>query len=168
MYCSEFNNNQAPNFVTIFLGCNDVFHHDDRDIESAIDTMFKHYDTLLNMIRNYSKNTVIGVILPIPPAASQDAFGANYKCEQTRWQYKRNQHRLLERMLERYGNGKDKNIIFVPAFFNIDPVNGFPKDSATGRMNNGVHPAQSGYYQIGDSIYCWLNAQLALKPSQKN
>lgn len=28
------------------------------------------------------------------------------------------------------------------------------------RLSNGVHPASSGYDQIGDSVYSWLVAQL--------
>ena len=29
------------------------------------------------------------------------------------------------------------------------------------RLNNGVHPAAEGYRQIGDTLYCWLKAQLS-------
>ena len=29
------------------------------------------------------------------------------------------------------------------------------------RQSNGVHPATAGYYQIGDSIFCWLQTMLA-------
>jgi hypothetical protein len=26
------------------------------------------------------------------------------------------------------------------------------------RANNGVHPAKAGYYQMGDTLYCWIKA----------
>ena len=28
------------------------------------------------------------------------------------------------------------------------------------RLHNGVHPSKEGYFQIGDSIYCWIKACL--------
>jgi hypothetical protein len=26
------------------------------------------------------------------------------------------------------------------------------------RLNNGVHPASTGYHQIGDTVYAWLKS----------
>ena len=100
-----------------------------------------------------------------PPAASQDAFGANYTTGQTRWQYKRNQHRLVERMLEHYGSRDAEHIHLVPTHVNLDCVHNYPTESVNFnadnelrgvRQNNGVHPALSGYDQIGDSVFAWL------------
>ena len=106
--------------------------------------------------------------LPVPPAATQDAFGANYAAGQTRWQYKRNQHRLIERMLEKYGSHKVAGVEVVPMHLNLDCAHNYPAESvlpsahATDkvfRQNNGVHPSAAGYHQIGDSLYAWLMAQ---------
>lgn len=52
------------------------------------------------MVRKVDAKTRIGLVPFVPPAGSQDAFGANYGCMQTRWQYKRNQHRVVERLIE--------------------------------------------------------------------
>jgi lysophospholipase L1-like esterase len=174
-YCREFNDGKAPDFVTILLGCNDTFSATDDTIEERIDRMFRHYETLLKMIRDNGPGTQIGCLLLVPPAATQDAFGANYRSGQTRWQYKRNQHRVVERMLETFGGREAENIFLVPANVNLDCANNYPKrtspanahaDVETARLNNGVHPAASGYRQIGDSVYCWIKSRLAASGSK--
>lgn len=159
-YCKAFNGGKAPDFVTILLGCNDTFHGTPDDIEARIDNMFGHYETLLTMIHKFSPETKIGALLLVPAAATQNAFGANYASNQTRWQYKNNQQRVVERMMQTFGGREDQNVYLVPAQLNLDCVNHYPVD-AIGRQNNGVHPAPAGYQQIGDSIYAWLKSQLA-------
>ena len=168
-YCQELNDGRFPDYVTIFLGCNDIFRATDETIDASIDTMFAHYDTLLDMIANVDATIKIGLVLPVPPAGTQDAFGANYANSQTRWQYKRNEHRLVERMMQKYVGRQDKAIDLIPAYVNIDcmhnypavtvPVNGRSTQTRT-RLANGCHPAGAGYLQIGDSIYSWMKSTL--------
>lgn len=166
-YCNDANGGQLPDFVTIFLGCNDTFGATDETIESQIDDMFAHMDALIAMIHAASPGIRIGLLQPVPPTASQDAFGANYAAGQTRWQYRRNQHRVVERMEAHFA--ERPNVSFIPAYINLDCVHNFPSavqpvNARNGetvvRQNNGVHPAETGYRQIGDSIYCWLKHQL--------
>lgn len=166
-YCAEFYGGAPPDFVTLLLGCNDTFSATDETIEERIDTMFRHYETLLAMIRGHHPGTRIGAILPMPPAATQDAFGANYGSGQTRWQYRRNQHRMLERMLETLGGREAENLFLVPAWLNLDPWQGFPaatvpaharSGASVTRQSNGVHPSADGYRQIGDAVYAWLRS----------
>lgn len=168
-YCREFNASQSPNFVTIFLGCNDVFNSNDENITGNIDLMLSYYDTLIKMIHNSTRKTKIGLMLPVPPAATQDAFGANYKNGQTRWQYKRNQHTLAKRMIEKYENLESRNIFIVPTNLNLDCHNNYPgqlmkvnaqSERTILRQINGCHPNDSGYKQIGDSVYCWIKSGL--------
>ena len=172
-YCREFNSGPGPDFVTILLGCNDTFSATDDSIETRIDGVLTHYDTLIRMIHGVRKDTRIGALLLVPPAASQDAFGANYRCGQTRWQYRRNQHRVVERMTAHYGGREGEHIYLVPAHVNLDCVHNYPQRAAPWnartqtkgvRLANGVHPAREGYRQIGDTIYCWIKAQLAAAP----
>lgn len=169
-YLDANNAGQAPDFITILLGCNDTFAADEETIEERIDVMFGYLDTLIAAFRAAAPDTEIGVLTLVPPAASQDAFGQNYRCGQTRWQYRRNQHRVVEREYETYGDREDEGIFLVPAHMNLDTVWGFPRisvpanahaDTAVSRMSNGVHPATAGYYQIGDNIYCWMKSRLA-------
>jgi lysophospholipase L1-like esterase len=169
-YCREFNNGQAPDFVTIFLGPNDIFGGTRETAEERIDVMLEHYAGLVDMIHANDPATKIGCMLAVPPAGTQDAFGANYKANQTRWQYRHNQHRLVERMIEQFGGREDENIYIVPTVVNVDCVRNYPTATAPAnaateeqvtRLSNGVHPASTGYVQIGDTVYAWLKAELA-------
>lgn len=166
-YCQEVNGGAFPDVVTIFLGPNDIFSATDETLESVIDDMLAHYEMLVQMIRRAAPNTKIAAMLAVPPAASQDAFGANYASGQTRWQYKRNQHRLVERMLSAFAGRENEGVHLVPAYINLDCRRNYPTEpvraDAAGkpapRQNNGVHPSADGYRQIGDSLYAWLAAK---------
>lgn len=81
-------------------------------------------------------------------------------------QCRRNQHRLVEQMIEHYDTGKYRDVSVIPAHVNIDCENNFPavSEPAIGRsyakavrQSNGLHPVQEGgYQQIDDSFYGWL------------
>lgn len=166
-YCRDVNEGHFPDVVTIFLGPNDIFSFDDDTIEAGIDDMLKHLDLLVETIRKQSPSTKVAVLLPVPPAATQDAFGSNYASGQTRWQYKRNQHRLVERMLEKYAGRESDQVHVVPTYLGLDCVHNYPTESVPAnstnetkvtRQNNGVHPAASGYHQIGDMLFAWLKS----------
>jgi lysophospholipase L1-like esterase len=166
-YCDEYNDGHAPDVVTIFLGPNDIYNATEQTQEAAIDKMLRYYDGIVEMVHNHSPQTRIGVMLPVPPCATQDGFGANSYCGQTRWQYRRNQHRLVERMIEQYSDREEERISLVPVEINIDCARGYPVRTAPSsaassdtivRQNNAVHPATSGYNQIGDALYCWLKS----------
>lgn len=166
-YCHDVSNGKMPTHVTIFLGPNDVFSLNDETLEPGVDAILKHFDQLVVMIRTASPTTRIGIMLPVPPAATQDAFGANYASGQTRWQYKRNQHRLLEKMHAKYGGRESDQIDLISTYVNLDCDHNYPTEQvapnarATGsiaRLNNGVHPSGAGYSQIADSVYGWLKA----------
>jgi len=169
-YLDANNGGQAPDFITIMLGCNDTFSATEEDIEEKIDAMFAYADTLIAAMRVAAPDTEIALLTLVPPAASQDAFGTNYTCGQTRWQYVRNQHRVVEREYETYAGREAEGLFIVPTHVNLDTVWGFPRssvpanahaDATVSRMTNGVHPATAGYYQIGDSIYCWIKSRMA-------
>ncbi|OGV52312.1 MAG: hypothetical protein A2017_13440 [Lentisphaerae bacterium GWF2_44_16] len=180
-YIEDNNEGKAPDFVTVFLGCNDIFFAGEytqktQSPESiARNVIFKYSDKFIDEIRRTCPETQIGLILPVPPCATQDGF-VNYKCSQTRWQYRINQHTLTEEMIKKYGNREKENIFLVPAYLNIDCVNGFPSEGKEPnahaktkilRHSNGVHPAQSGYLQIADSIYAWLKYRLSCENKNK-
>lgn len=169
-YCNRYAGGKTPDFITIMLGTNDVFNLKEDNLDSGIDKILENADKLIAEFQKVGPDTRIGLALTAPPAATQDAFGSNYQCGQTRWQYRRNQHRLVERMIERYGSGKYRNVSLIPVYVNLDCKNNFPtvsepfnsRNSAkTVRQNNGVHPAQEGYLQIADSFYAWLKFKLS-------
>ena len=172
-YLDRNNEGAPPDFITILLGGNDNFTATETDIEARIDSMFGYLDRLIAAIRAAAPDAQIGVVPMTPPAASQDAFGANYGTSQTRWQYRRNQHRTTEREYETYGGLEAEGISLVPAFVSLDTVYGYPTvrvppnahaDVEVDRMSNGLHPNVAGYYQMGDAIYCWIKGLLASEP----
>jgi len=172
-YCRDVNEGRFPDVVSIFLGPNDIFSFDDETIDPGIDDILKHLDQLVTMLNDASPSTRVALMLPVPPAASQDAFGSNYASGQTRWQYRRNQHRLVERMLERYASPSlepttARRVHLVPTHIGLDSVHNYPTESVSAngttdikltRQSNGVHPATSGYHQIGDTLFAWLKGQ---------
>ena len=166
-YCKDVCEGRFPDAVTIFLGPNDIFSFNDETIAGGIETMLTHYDKLIEMVRLASPSTRLGLMLPVPPAGSQDAFGSNYASSQTRWQYRRNQHALVEAMMKRYGPRRDEGIQLIPTHTNLDCVHNYPSgveapnahsDQKVVRQNNGVHPSAAGYRQIGDTVFAWLNS----------
>jgi lysophospholipase L1-like esterase/predicted small lipoprotein YifL len=169
-YLKKYAKGKTPDFITIMLGTNDVFNAKEYNINDNIKKVLSFADKFIAELKKDAPNAQIGVALTVPPALSQDAFGSNYKCNQTRWQYRRNQFKLVEEMIKKYGNGKVKNVSLIPAFVGLDCENNFPMKrekinsqdaKVIMRHSNGVHPARSGYNQIGDVFYCWLKYKLS-------
>lgn len=171
-YCEENNGGQAPDIITLFLGCNDTFGASEATVDETVNRFLGYLQTLVKEFQRVRPDTMIGIISLVPPAASQDSSGAVVGCYQTRWQYRRNVHRVLERSRELFGGREAENIFLIPAYVNLDCVHNYPV--ATGpanarsevqitRQNNDVHPAASGYKQIADTLYCWLKGRLATK-----
>jgi lysophospholipase L1-like esterase len=156
-YFKDVCGNQTPDVVTFLLGINDCFHiqpDDPKVVDQTIDKALDNADKLLAAFHAASPKTVFTVGLTTPPNSREEGFVANYKGQYHRWGWKRIQHRLVERMLERLGNRQKDGIYLVPTELNLDPVDGYP-------VNNGVHPNPVGYAQIGVSFYAWLKAWLA-------
>jgi len=164
-YCREYNDGKAPDAVTILLGCNDVFGCSDDTIEAKAAESLENFAKIIEMVRAFGPKTQIGILLPVPPAGTQDAFAVNYGCGQTRWQYLRNQRYMLEQLTETYADREAEGIHLLAAFTALDTIHGFPTKTSPAnsrsqveatRLNNGVHPSESGYQQIGDVISAWL------------
>jgi lysophospholipase L1-like esterase len=172
-YYAEFNDGKAPDLVTIGLGINDVFTANDKTIDERVDGILGFFDVLVESIQKASPDTRIGLQMEAPPTTSQDGF-RNYigAGKQTRWQCRRNQHRLMERMVQHFGDRSDKHIYLVPNYLNLDadkqyptwspPINARSEETMT-RVNNGTHPSEAGYKQIGDTVYCWIANMRAAK-----
>lgn len=168
-YLEKYNKGIAPEFVTIMLGTNDIFNSDDDNFDSNLENIYKYMDRFLSALTEAAPDAKIGIALTPPPASSQDAFGANYGCGQTRWQFKRNQHNFVKALMDKFKNNSNKNISLIPVYINLDSENGFiftNEETFHGsgekitRECNGVHPSRLGYQQIGDSFTNWITYQL--------
>lgn len=160
-YFREFAENQPPDVITFLLGINDCFGASPDDMklmQAKIDEVLDNADKLLAEFRKAAPKAVFAVGLTTPPNAREEGFEANYKGKYHRWGWKRIQHRLVQRMLERLGGREKDGIHLVPTELNVDPVDGYPN-------NNGVHPNAVGYAQIGASFYSWMKAWMAETPA---
>lgn len=141
-----------PEVITFLLGINDCFAANPKDPESKITDVLANAEKLLAEFRKAAPKAKLAVGITTPPNSRQEAFTANYQDRYSRWNWKRIQHRLVQRMLTQLRGREKENIFIVPTELNLDPVDGYP-------ANNAVHPNPVGYGQIGTSFYCWIKAQ---------
>lgn len=156
-YFRESCGGQVPDVVTFLLGINDCFGaspDDEVAMLKHIDGVLDQADKLLAAFHAAAPKAVLAVGLTTPPNARESGFVANYQGKYHRWGWKRIQHRLVQRMLERLRGREKEGIVLVPTELNLDPVTGYPE-------NNGVHPNPVGYAQVGASFYAWMKSWLA-------
>ncbi len=157
----------TPDWVFIALGINDVFSQtSDVTAAAMADGAFTSLDVLIASIKAAGAGIKIGLMLPSPPSASEDSFGANYGTGQTRWRDKRNILIWARQLIAKYVGQESSQIYIVPSNVALDTVNNMsiagvaPINSRSTvtvtRQNNGVHPGTSGYQQIGDAIWAFL------------
>lgn len=158
-----------PDWFFINLGINDMFNYtSDSSLEAQIQRCVDYCDAMIASIKTASAAVKIGVCVTIPPNDSQDAFGKAYGCAQTRNRYKRNNLLWAHRVIAEYDNRESESIYLVPIHTNLDtvynmgletlPVNArnttVTYESPIG--NGGVHPVESGYWQIADVYTAFL------------
>lgn len=163
------NSFDGVDIVIINLGINDIFSYtDDELLKLKIRQMIENYNSLISSIKTYNTNVEIGLAVTIPPASSQDAFGYSYTNGQTRERYLINLHEWQKRMIEEFDLREDEKLYLVPIHTNLDTEYNFPTTTTTPNsrnatsitvQNNGVHPANSGYYQIADVMYYWIKSR---------
>ena len=161
-YFDEECNGERPDFVTFLLGINDCFGANPDDpaaVDARIDAMMVPAEKLIAAFREAAPDAELGICLTTPPNARESGFEANYKGRYHRWGWKRIQHRLVERQIARFTDQEKERLFVVPTQLNLDPTDGYP-------TNNGVHPNEFGYNQIGVSIYAWLKARLREQSSE--
>lgn len=158
-----------PDWFFINLGINDVFGAtNDGDLAASISNCVEYCDAMIESINEASPNTKIGICLTIPPNHSQDAFGKEYKCGQNRNRYKRNNTLWVNAVINKYDDREGEGIYLIPIHAVLDTVYnmGFETISVNARNtaityespigNGGVHPVESGYWQIADQYTAFL------------
>jgi len=155
-------------YVGIHLGINDIFGYtDDVSLNAEIINILNRFDTMINSIKTYNTNVKIGILVTISPSKNQDAFGKNYNSDQTQWRYKRNNFLFMQALINKYIGQEASNIYLVPINVNLDTEHNMQTETVVAnsrnsstvvRQSNGVHPADSGYYQMADEVYYWLKS----------
>lgn len=152
--------------VFILLGINDVSPYaTDATLSVAFGTMVTQLNAMITNIQSAVSGVNVWIGLTIPPSASQDSFGNNYACDNTRDNYAWSVASWRERIIVAFDGRTGSNVYISPIGLNLDTVNNMTTTleaanarNATliARQSNGVHPAASGYSQIGDVLYCCL------------
>lgn len=158
-YLKESCGNEPPDVVFFLLGINDCFGakpDDPAAIDATIDRMFTQADVLLKAFREAAPNADLAIGLTTPGNSRESGFEANYKGKYTRWGWKRIQHRVVQRQLEKFSGRESERLFVVPTELNLDPVDGYPVD-------NGVHPNAHGYSQVAATLHAWLLQRLGTK-----
>jgi lysophospholipase L1-like esterase len=164
-YLDKHNNGKAPDVVSFQLGLNDILMSKPHNIVEKTEKSIQEMEVLIAEFRKLKPAPEILIFQHIP-GADQDAFGANYACNLTTWQYRKHLDIYNRALLKK---GKELNINVVPIYMNIDTENNMkflkqPVNVDNPRMimraNNGVHPAREGYRQMADTLYCYVKAVL--------
>lgn len=156
----------TPDVVFIALGVNDVFgQSSDLGAKARAAEQFTWLDNLITSIKSAGVGTV-AIVPVIGPSGSQDGFAANYGASRTRWRVKRNNLVWNQELIDKYSGLEASGTYIAPAGLNWDTVNNASRAAAAPvnsrssvmveRLNNGVHPALSGYQQIGDAMWAFL------------
>ncbi len=171
-YFFEKSEGRLPDVVTFQLGLNDFFSANDDTIAAVTEKSLANMELLIAEFKKLDPKPEILVFQHIP-GASQDGFAASYNCGQTGWQYRKNQNYYNRMLLEK---SRQLDIGVIPMYINIDTEHNYPvleqpvnldNPQTLVLQNNGVHPAKAGYYQMGDTLYCWIKALLQRKAEGK-
>jgi len=157
----------SGDWVFFHLGINDVFNETtDAAVETKLTAMMAQMELMITNIQTAVSGIRIGIMVTIPPSATQDAAGTGYGSGQNRWRYFRNWFMLAKRWLSQFDGRTGSNIYLVPVHLSLDtannmsfngaaPVNSRSSTNVT-RQSDLVHPASSGYYQMADAIWAFL------------
>lgn len=172
-WLQKINGGNAPDYIVIQLGGNDIFMPRPEELDEKIVQVMENASKLLAELRKLAPRARIGVTT-CPLGCGQDGFGKNYDCMQSRFQYRRNAHRYNREITELVRNLGDEGITIIPLHQAIDPVDSYvtieTKAHARSsrnviRFNNGLHPTREGGFQLGDAIASWLITQEGRKLS---
>lgn len=143
----------SVDYVFIHLGINDIFAFNTVDeAKAGIPAILDKFDTMINSIKAYNASVKIGLMVTIPPNASQDAFGTTYLSSQTRWRYYAVYQEWLKEFIAKYDSREVENIYLVPIHTNVDSESGFGGSVQT----PAVHPNDTGYSQMANPIYYFI------------
>ena len=167
-YIKESCGGVPPDFVTMFLGANElariVTDPSNPDLDERIGRVLGHADRLIAGWRTAAPKAKIGLVTMYPPS-NQDGFGANYGSSRLKyWPYRKAQHRLVEMMIAKYGRRSNDGLYVIPAYVMLDTEHAFPTETQPAnartpekisRIVNALHLA-GGYGQLSDAIFGWL------------
>ena len=157
----------SGDWVFINLGINDLFSYlTDDTASTAMLAMATILSRWITSIKAAVSGIRIGICLVIPTPATEDAF-ATYENGQTVTRYNRNRGLFIAELLAEYDNAVVTDVYVIPINATLDPVHGWATSSVVVNARstvtydkpiNGVHPGDSGYWQIADTYRAFLKA----------
>lgn len=157
----------TPDVVIVHLGVNDSFGRTtDTEVVTAANAAFAKLDNLIDNIKIKNPAMIVAVVAP-NTYADQDSYGFNYGCNYTSWRTIRNMVLWNKELYKYYGAKEAQKVYPLAAGLNVDTVNNFPtttrtvnshNDTVITVQNNSVHPASSGYKQIGDAMFAFIKS----------
>ena len=163
-YLNTVCNGIQPDVVCFELGVNGVFsvRTDEEFHQIWENSIFPFMTRMIREIRSAVPKVQFGMVLIPQGAWSQDAFGRNYGCMQTRRRWLLNAD-LMYRKYIQYADEYGYQI--VPACINMDGEVNYPRAEEpvyqssreqTLRFSNALHPHPEGFGQWADSEYFFL------------
>lgn len=145
-YYMNSNSYSKLNYVTIGLGINGLFAcKSNITALQYINEMLEDLNIMIDSIHEYNKDIKIGVLVTIPPTEDETKFDNDYNGVQTLERYKINNILWCNELISQYSKRDD--VYLIPTNETINCKTGF---------QNGVHPNESGYNEMGDTIYAWM------------
>ena len=163
--------NSTTKWVIFSLGINDCFTlTTDASVIDAVTAALVKLQVMINSVKlKYPTGLYIGVVLPPPPAAEQNAFAAQYGAAYFRSRYKRNITLWAKTVRDAYpfASISSNRTVIIPSNFYLDTKYNYPTVSApvnrykTGTLEltqtDAVHPDVNGGTQIGDCTFAVIN-----------
>lgn len=158
-----------PDVIYTELGINGVFMvKSEEEFEDKWEKNFYPYmKKMFDGFRRVLPDVILGVELVPRGAASQDAFGKNYGCAQSRRRWMLNAHILYSKYIE---FAKEFDYYIIPEYHNYDTEANYPVLEEfvhentmlkTFRQGNALHPKADGFGQWADCEYAFLKYLLA-------
>jgi len=159
----------TPDYILVHLGINDTYLADDALTDAGIQAQWNlDYPRITNFVSQvlaYNSSAKIGLMMTIPPAYEQFAFGDDYASGKTRYRQKRNQLLYAKYIQDSFTTYNADSVFVIPIYTALDTLHNFPTASYAPnvhntntivRQSNALHPSMAGYNQIGDAAWAWL------------
>ena len=170
-YCGKYNQGNVPDTLIVMLGINNIFcAKSNEEIDKIwLNEIYPYMKKMVEEFRKLDPSIHIAFCTSTPGAFTQDAFGTNYQCGYTLWQWRKN---LCYYMGKFFLAVKELNVGVIPVHAVVDGDNGYPEaeepanqrsEKMISRQINAVHPNPSGYKQIGDCMFAYLKHMLSTR-----
>ena len=166
------NNISIPDYFVIALGINDIYDMND---DSVIAESKERFDTIIESVKEANQNTGVCISLILPPH-DQDGFGEDYPARYYNVipEYRRKWAKWNRMVIDNYDHRESEGIYVLPINMNLDTVYGMAREEKyvnarstekelRSSYGSGVHPNDSGYWQIADVYWAFLCYQSSLE-----